>query len=78
MHYLNYILQIAVDQYHCFVSHLSKNNISLTLSDTAGQERFDSICTVSDYISFGYIITRQIVFCFIIIGMLVIGFRKAL
>ncbi|XP_065920963.1 ras-related protein Rab-12-like isoform X2 [Dysidea avara] len=36
---------IAVDHNHCFVSHLSKHvNISLTLFDTAGQERFDSIC----------------------------------
>jgi len=66
------MLQIAVDQNHCFVSHLSNNksvNISLTLFDTAGQERFDSICAVSDYISMGY---YKIMLCFI--GMSVVEF----
>ncbi|XP_065920952.1 uncharacterized protein [Dysidea avara] len=37
---------IAVDHNRCYVRHLSKQvNISLTLFDTAGQERFDSVCT---------------------------------
>ena len=44
-------IQIAVDHNRCYVRHLSKQvNISLTLFDTAGQERFDSVCTVSGYL----------------------------
>ena len=39
----------TVDHNHCYVHHLSKQvNVSLTMLDTAGQERFDSICTVSN------------------------------